>query len=522
MKKFDVLVIGTGAAGMQLALHLARRNRTVLMLCKSSFRESSTYWAQGGIAAAWAEETPEQHIRDTIKAGAGLCDDKAVRFILSNARSALKEIVELGFPLSLRPKSGEAHLHREGGHSQRRILHAADQTGKALADTLYHRILEEPGIQILEHHMAINLIQDHRGCKGAYVFNAIKKSVSVFNARCTVLACGGASRVYLYSTNPDGATGDGIAMAYRAGCRIANMEFNQFHPTCLYHPQAKSFLISEALRGEGARLLLPDGSAFMEKYDQRGDLAPRDITARAIDDQMKRNGLDCVLLDITHKPAKEIIKNFPHIYQNCLTYGIDITKEPIPVVPAAHYICGGIITDMKGQTDIQNLYAIGETAYTGLHGANRLASNSLLECLVMARSAAQNIDRTLAQIPVPSPSPSWDESRVTNSDEEVIINHNWDELRRFMWNYVGIVRTDKRLERARHRIDLLQSEIKEYYNNYRVSRDLLELRNLALCAKLITDAAIGRKESRGLHYTPDYPDYPASQKQATISILQKN
>ena len=520
MTDSDVLIIGTGAAGMQLALRLAEHNHRVLMICKSSFQESSTYWAQGGIAAAWTEQdSPQQHIDDTLSAGIGLCNEEAVRFILTNARQAMQQIMELGFPVSLDGASGNPHLHREGGHSQRRILHSADRTGKALAETLYSRILSNPKISILQHHLAVNLIHHNARCYGAYVLNTETSKVAAFNARCTVLACGGAGRVYLYSTNPDGATGDGIALAYRAGCRIANMEFNQFHPTCLYHPQAKSFLLSEALRGEGARLLLPNDTQFMHQYDKRGDLAPRDITARAIDDQMKKNGLDHVLLDITHKPAKEIIKSFPHIYQNCLSFGLDLTKEPIPVVPAAHYMCGGIMTDLHGRTDLACLYAIGETAYTGLHGANRLASNSLLECLVMAQAASESIRQQLPEFPDPPGAAAWDESRVTDSDEEVIINHNWDELRRFMWNYVGIARTDKRLQRARHRITLLREEIKEYYAHYRVSRDLLELRNLALCAELITDAAIARKESRGLHYNSDHPN---TDKQARISALQKS
>jgi L-aspartate oxidase len=420
--------------------------------------------------------------------------------------------------------SGGYHLTREGGHTHRRVVHAADATGRAVETTLEERVRARANVELFEGHIAVDLITSrklglpgHR-CTGAYILNRQTGRVETFLARFVVLATGGASKVYLYTTNPDVSTGDGIAMAWRAGCRVANMEFMQFHPTCLYHPKAKSFLITEALRGEGARLLLPDGSRFMPSFDERAELAPRDIVARAIDHEMKRLGAECVYLDISHRPADFIHEHFPTIYGRCLTYGIDITREPVPVVPAAHYTCGGILVDRNARTDVPGIYAIGETAYTGLHGANRMASNSLLECLVFSELAARDMEGLIAQQPAPPHAPVWDESRVTEPDEEVVVSHNWDELRRFMWDYVGIVRTNKRLRRAKRRVDLLQQEIIEYYSNTRVSNDLLELRNLVEVADLIIQSALRRRESRGLHHTSDFPLSDPSQRAPTLLI----
>jgi L-aspartate oxidase len=402
--------------------------------------------------------------------------------------------------------SREFHLTMEGGHSHRRIIHAADRTGRAISEVLSERAAAAANIDVFTHRVAVDLIRGEQRCEGAYILNLATDRVDLFQARTVVLATGGASKAYLYTSNPDGASGDGIAMAWRAGCRVANLEFNQFHPTCLYHPRAKSFLVTEAIRGEGGRLLLPDGSRFMDRFDPRGELAPRDIVARAIDHEMKRLGADCVFLDISHKSREFLEAHFPTVTQRCMEFGIDISEEPIPVVPAAHYTCGGVIVDTAGRTDLPGLYAIGETSHTGLHGANRMASNSLLECIVYAESAARDIAARLPDLPDPAPARPWDESQVTDSDEDVVISHNWDELRRFMWDYVGIVRTDKRLQRAMHRVQLLQSEIAEYYGNYKVGNDLLELRNLAMVAELMIRCAIERKESRGLHYTLDYPE----------------
>ena len=512
--KHDVLVIGSGAAGLTLALKLADKQR-VALLCKGSATGGSTFYAQGGVAGVIdSTDTVEAHVEDTLTAGAGLCDRKAVNFTVERSKACIDWLIDQGVPFT---ESGENnyHLTKEGGHSHRRIIHAADATGRAISTTLIHRVKEHSNIDLYEHRVAIDLITKEKlnlegsGCFGAYVLNRKSDQVELFQARFVVIASGGASKSYLYTSNPDGASGDGIAMAWRAGCRVANMEFNQFHPTCLYHPQAKSFLISEALRGEGALLKLPNGKRFMDRFDSRGELAPRDIVARAIDHEMKRLGCDHLYLDISHKPDEFILKHFPTIHKRCLKFGIDITREAIPVVPAAHYTCGGVMTDLHGRTDVAQLYAIGETAFTGFHGANRLASNSLLECLVFADAAAQDILENFDDIPLPADAPDWDESQVTDSDEDVIISHNWDELRRFMWDYVGIVRTDKRLERAEHRIALLKSEIAEYYSNYKVSNDLLELRNLICVADLIIKSAMTRKESRGLHYTLDYPETAA-------------
>ena len=513
---FDVLIIGSGAAGLSLALRLPASVQ-IAVLAKSTLDEGSTLYAQGGISAVTqAPDTFESHIADTLDAGANLNDPETVRFTIERGPETIRWLTDLGVPFTRNNATGgnndNFHLTREGGHSTRRVLHAADATGHAMETTLLGETRKRNNITLLEHHIAIDLItgnklgQPDNRCLGAYVLNRTQQKVITISARNVVLATGGASKVYLYTSNPDTSSGDGIAMAWRAGCRIANMEFNQFHPTCLYHPKAKSFLVTEAVRGEGGRLLLPDGTPFMERFDERGNLAPRDIVARAIDHEMKRLGEEYVLLDISHKPAPFIKEHFPNVYARCRELGYDMTLEPIPVVPAAHYTCGGVITDLDGRTDIAGLYAIGEVACTGMHGANRMASNSLLECLVFARAASEHITATLAATPDPRPLPPWDESRVRDSDEEVVVSHNWDELRRCMWNYVGIVRTDKRLQRAWRRVDLLQQEIQEYYSNFRVSNDLLELRNLAQVAALIIHSAQQRKESRGLHFTLDYPE----------------
>ena len=514
----DVLVIGSGAAGLTLALTLPD-NLSIAVLSKGELTNGSTYWAQGGVAAVLDHsDTVDSHVADTLDAGAGLCREDAVRFTVEHSREAIEWLIEQGVPFTRdegneRDDGGfEFHLTREGGHSHRRIIHAADATGAAIFNTLLERTRQRDNVVLLEQRVAVDLIterklgRDGQRCLGAYVLNRGTGEVDTHHARFVVLATGGAAKVYLYTSNPDGACGDGIAMAWRAGCRVGNLEFNQFHPTCLYHPQAKSFLVTEALRGEGALLRLPNGERFMPRFDPREELAPRDIVARAIDHEMKRLGIDCVYLDISHKPAEFIKSHFPTVYQRCLAFGIDITSQPIPVVPAAHYTCGGVLVDQAGRSDVEGLYAIGETSFTGLHGANRMASNSLLECFVYARSAAADIVASLNRVAMPTDLPSWDASQVTDSDEDVIIAHNWDELRRFMWDYVGIVRTNKRLQRAQHRVRLLLDEIDEFYSNYKVSRDLIELRNLAQVAELMIRSAMQRKESRGLHYTLDYPD----------------
>jgi len=509
--RLDFAVIGAGLAGLSLALRLAEHGR-VAVFAKAALTHGASFFAQGGIAAVLDDEDSfESHIQDTLTAGAGLCRETSVRFVVERAPAAIQWLIAQGVPFTT--EDHHYHLTREGGHSHRRVIHAADATGRAVETTLAARAAAHPNIHILEHHIAIDLVTSHKlgktgpnRCLGLYALNKETGIVDAYPARLTLLASGGASKAYLYSTNPDTSTGDGIAMAWRAGCRTANLEFVQFHPTCLYHPQAKSFLISEAVRGEGGYLILPDGSRFMPNYDARAELAPRDIVARAIDSEMKRLGLDAVGLDISHKGRDFIVNHFPNIYERCLGFGYDMAKGPVPVVPAAHYTCGGIMTDLRGRTDLSSLYAVGECAFTGLHGANRLASNSLLECLVFGQAAAEDAIAHLPRTPTPATLPPWDESRVTDADEAVVVSHNWEELRRFMWDYVGIVRTNKRLERALHRVNLLNQEILEYYSHFRVSNDLIELRNLVQVAELIIRSAQLRMESRGLHYSRDYPD----------------
>ena len=512
----DVLIIGSGAAGLSLALRLADQHQ-VIVLSKGPVTEGSTFYAQGGIAAVFDEtDSIDSHVEDTLIAGAGICDRHAVEFVASNARSCVQWLIDQGvlFDTHVQPNGEESyHLTREGGHSHRRILHAADATGREVQSTLVSKAQNHPNIRVLERSNAVDLIVSDkiglpgtRRVVGAWVWNRNKETVETCHAKAVVLATGGASKVYQYTTNPDISSGDGIAMAWRAGCRVANLEFNQFQPTALYHPQARNFLLTEALRGEGAYLKRPDGTRFMPDFDVRGELAPRDIVARAIDHEMKRLGADCMFLDISHKPADFIRQHFPMIYEKLLGLGIDLTQEPVPIVPAAHYTCGGVMVDDHGRTDVEGLYAIGEVSYTGLHGANRMASNSLLECLVYGWSAAEDITRRMPDAHGVSTLPPWDESRVENPDERVVIQHNWHELRLFMWDYVGIVRTTKRLERALRRITMLQQEIDEYYAHFRVSNNLLELRNLVQVAELIVRCAMMRKESRGLHFTLDYPE----------------
>ncbi|WP_333855022.1 L-aspartate oxidase [Leclercia sp.] len=512
----DVLIIGSGAAGLSLALRLASHQK-VIVLSKGPISEGSTFYAQGGIAAVFDEtDSIDSHVEDTLIAGGGIVDKHAAEFVASNARHCVQWLIDQGvlFDTHVQANGEESyHLTREGGHSHRRILHAADATGKEVETTLVSQALNHPNIQVLERSNAVDLIVSDkiglpgtRRVVGAWVWNRNKETVETCRAKSVVLATGGASKVYQYTTNPDISSGDGIAMAWRAGCRVANLEFNQFHPTALFHPQARNFLLTEALRGEGAHLKRPDGTRFMPDFDERGELAPRDVVARAIDHEMKRLGVDCMYLDISHKPAEFVRQHFPTIYEKLLGLGIDITKEPMPVVPAAHYTCGGVMVDDHGRTDVDGLYAIGEVSYTGLHGANRMASNSLLECLVYGWSAAEDITKRMPYARQAENLPAWDESRVENPDELVVIQHNWHELRLFMWDYVGIVRTTKRLERALRRITMLQQEIDEYYAHFRVSNNLLELRNLVQVAELIVRCAMMRKESRGLHYTLDYPE----------------
>jgi len=512
MPQSDVLILGAGLAGLSTALHLADRFK-VTVLAKRTLDVSSSQWAQGGIAAVLGEgDSFDAHVHDTLVAGAMLNDLPATRFVVEHGPEAIAWLRAQGVPFDT--EGSLLHLTREGGHSARRIAHVVDATGAAIQTTLLARAQAHPNISLRENHVAVDLItQRHvagnspQRCWGAYALDTASGQVETFTAAHTVLATGGAGKVYRYTTNPDTASGDGIAMAWRAGCRVANMEFIQFHPTCLYHPKAKSFLISEAVRGEGGKLLLPDGTRFMPAHDPRAELAPRDIVARAIDFEMKKHGLDCVYLDISHQAEAFIRQHFPTIHSRLLELGIDMTREPIPVVPAVHFTCGGVLTDLGGRTDLPGLYAAGEVTYTGLHGANRLASNSLLECAVFGKAVAEAID-SAAPVALPAVR-RWDESRVSDADELVVISHNWDELRRLMWNYVGIVRTNKRLERAAHRIALLQTEVDEFYANFRVNRDLLELRNLLQVAALIVRSAQLRHESRGLHYSLDWPQTAA-------------
>lgn len=508
---FDVLIIGSGAAGLTCALHLPSHLK-VAVVSKGELAGGSTLYAQGGISAVLDRgDSLDSHIKDTLAAGDGLCRAKAVEFAVTEGPKAVHWLIDQGVPFTAanNQASQGLHLTREGGHSHRRVIHAEDRTGRAVETTLESLTRAASNIHIFEHHLAIDLIVDqssaHNRCSGAWLLNKNNQTVTTVSAHSTVLACGGANMVYRYSSNPHSSTGDGIAMAWRAGCRIANMEFMQFHPTCLYHPSARGFLLTEAIRGEGGKLLLPDGKTFMQHYHPDAELAPRDSVARAIDAEMKKRGAEHLWLDISHRDDDFIKSHFPGVYERCMELGLDMTKEPLPVVPAAHYTCGGVLTDLKGRTDLAQLYAIGETASTGLHGANRMASNSLLECIVYGRASAKDIGaRNQQQDNITSP--EWDESRVTEEDEAVVVSHNWHELRKLMWDYVGIVRSNSRLDRAQSRLTLLKREIEDYYARYRVSPDFIELRNLMQVADLIVKSASLRKESRGLHFNKDYPE----------------
>ena len=529
-RQTDLIVIGSGLAGLTFALKSANAGYEVAVITKEVLSENSSYYAQGGIAAVWSlEDSYESHVEDTLNAGAGLCDRNTVEFVVKQGPQSIEWLIQNGVAFSRREghtkNPEEFHLTQEGGHSQRRVVHAEDATGRKVESTLVSNVHNHKMISVYENCIAIELITQSKldntkpeRCLGAYVLDTRNENVITFVSNAVVIATGGASKSYLYTSNPDTSTGDGIAMAWRAGCRVANMEFVQFHPTCLYHPHAKSFLISEALRGEGGKLVLPDGSSFMAKYDSREELAPRDIVARAIDHEMKAGGYDCVYLDITMKSKKFLQTHFPNIYSKCLEFGINILSDPIPVVPAAHYTCGGVEIDLNGRTNLPGLYCIGESAHTGLHGANRLASNSLLECIVFADAASKHIinrpiqpDISAAHIPL------WDESQVTDPNEMIVVSHNWDELRRFMWDYVGIVRTEKRLKRALRRVAMLAEEVQEFYSQFKVSRDLIELRNLVQVAELIVLCALSRQESRGLHFMLDYPHTIESASNTVLS-----
>ena len=508
---YDVLIIGSGAAGLTLALSLPDSLK-VAVLSKTTIEENATFYAQGGISAVIDDsDSIAAHVEDTVRSGGGLCRPEAVQFIVERGRESVNWLSTKGVSFSKRrSKSGrlELHLTQEGGHSARRVVHAADKTGEAIENALVSRF-RKSSLGLFENHIAIDLICSNslpKRCDGVFVLDKSNNQIRSIGAKITVLATGGAGKVYLYTSNPDVSTGDGIAMAWRAGCKVANMEFVQFHPTCLYHPDAKSLLLTEALRGEGGILRLPNGRRFAEEYHPMGELAPRDAVAQAIDTEMKKGGYDHVYLDISHKSKSFIKEHFPNAYEGCLRFGFDLSSQPIPIVPAAHYLCGGVVTDLKGRTNIENLYSIGETGCTGLHGANRMASNSLLECLVLAESSAASIADKLDKTSTFGQIPDWDESLVVDSEEEVVVSHNWDELRRVMWNYVGIVRSSSRLQKARRRIDLLKQEIAEFYGSYKMKSDLIELRNLVQVADLIIKSAMHRKESRGLHYTLDYPE----------------
>lgn len=517
----DILVIGSGIAGLSSAIKLAK-HFNVILVSKSHLNEGSTVYAQGGIAGVMDPfDSIDSHIKDTLNAGAGLCEPAVVSLVAQKATQAIEELISLGVPFSKHPQGDQFHLTQEGGHSHRRVIHAADHTGKSITETLIETVSKLPNIQLMPEHTTVELIlnKDRTACLGSYCLDKKTEKVIAIRAHKTLLATGGASKAYLYTSNPDTSTGDGIAMAWRAGCRVTNMEFNQFHPTCLFHPNDRSFLISEAVRGEGGILKHANGEAFMHHYDERRELAPRDIVARAIDEEMKKYGVDCVYLDISHKPRSFILHHFPTIYARCLKHGIDITQQAIPVVPAAHYTCGGIHTNQDGQTDIANLYAIGETAYTGLHGANRLASNSLVEGLVFAEQAYQSILQTYRTegFAALTEVKEWDTSAVIQPKERILISHDWDESRRVMWDYVGIVRTDKRLKRALKRIQNLKKEVNEYYRMHTLNSDLLELRNLVQVSELMIKSALKRKESRGLNYNLDYPNLKSQSKPTILT-----
>jgi L-aspartate oxidase len=520
----DVLVVGSGIAGLTCALECARAG-SVVLVTKDRLPESSSRYAQGGIASVWsADDSFEAHIGDTLRAGDGLCHRDVVETVVHEGPGRVRDLIALGTNFDLRgdPEDREYDLGQEGGHSRRRILHATDATGREIIRALTEAVRQEPNIDVRENHLAVDLLLEREAsppvCWGAYVLDRATRRVHRFLARTTFLCTGGAGKVYLYTSNPDVATGDGVAIAFRAGAAVANMEFFQFHPTCLYHPAAKSFLVTEALRGEGAILRRPDGEAFMTRYDPRAELAPRDVVARAIDHEMKVHGFECVYLDVTHRDPAFVRARFPTIYETCLRFGVDVTREPIPVVPAAHYCCGGVVADLDGATGVPRLYACGEVACTGLHGANRLASNSLLEALVFAHRAARHASARLREDRRRWPAiPPWDPGRAVDSDESVVVTQNWDEIRRFMWNYVGIVRSDRRLARARQRIALLQEEIRAYYWDFLLTADLAELRNIATVAELIIACASARRESRGLHYTIDHPHRDAAWTRDTVA-----
>ena len=515
MIKTDILIIGSGAAGMTAAIELSNRFK-ITLITKNSLIDSSTWYAQGGIAAVIdSNDTIEEHLRDTLIAGDGLCNEEAVLACVSHGKEAIKWLSALGANFTT-DKSNGLHLTQEGGHSKRRVVHAEDATGKEVSSSLAEIVKNNKNIKVLENHICVDLITNKNRCIGAYVLDIETNKVEAFSAGASILATGGASKVYLYTSNPDGSSGDGIGLAWRAGCVVENLEFNQFHPTCLYHPEAKSFLISEALRGEGAFLINDKKERFMEKYDSRLELAPRDVVARSIDKEMKISGAENVFLDISHRDTEEIKNEFPNIYEQCKKFGFDLTQEPIPVVPAAHYTCGGVKVDLNSQTNIKGLYAIGEVSSTGLHGANRMASNSLLECIVFAKSSALHIEENFSLNN--KKLKDWDSSKVIRSGENVLISHNWDETRRLMWDYVGVVRSNDRLLKAKEKIKIIQNEVESFYKNFELNSDFIELRNLVLVARLIIESAILRKESRGLHYNIDFPD---KIRKGSASVISK-